>query len=274
MTGFGLSANGAGANGPGALPLKASSRPQGGGGLAGRRYSGLDAAAGKTAATVVESAPPPVDRPWWMKIHGDNPPVSNLEETMDQFLHDPEMSALQALSERGSRRFDARALSEAVPGISREDTDRMMQNYSDMQKFLHYRGLVAERHDRSFELRANRLGGGPGKPGEEEEIDDAAADELHELASLATSAVAMTPSRTTATGGRMTIVSPSSPGSAAARRRMSMRPGGTDGSRHHTGRATKAGLPVLTGANSAGAASSGMSNRDRRKSVLNRSGGH
>lgn len=120
---------------------------------AGRRYSALDGASGRKAAAVFEAAPPPVEKPWWMKLHGPVPPVSHMEEVMDQFLCDPEMRALDRMCQRVRRATDVvRHPHLVVPGIEPAEAEALTDWAAQVARFAKYRQLVSEKHERKTEV--------------------------------------------------------------------------------------------------------------------------
>lgn len=119
------------------------------------RFSALVNAEGQRFVNV-ETVPPPLERPWWMKVHGDGPAVTNLEEVMDQFLCDSQAQALERGCEHAVKKFDARGIDRVVPGIQQEQLDSMRKWYGHVSKFMKYRSQVAEKHERQMDLRMQR----------------------------------------------------------------------------------------------------------------------
>jgi len=115
-----------------------------------RRYSGLDEATGRKAANVVEENPPPVERPWWMKLHGDGPAVSTLAEVMEQFLMDADIRAVERSAETAIASVDPPRFRAVVPGVATEDIEDLVRWHGHVSKFLKYRDLVRGQHGRKL----------------------------------------------------------------------------------------------------------------------------
>lgn len=101
-------------------------------------------------------APPPLERPWWMKVHGDGPAVTNLEEVMDQFLCDSQAQVLESACERATKKFNVRSVDQSLPGIEEDCLESMTKWHGHVTKFLKYRSQVSEKHERQMELRMHR----------------------------------------------------------------------------------------------------------------------
>lgn len=102
-----------------------------------------------------DATPPPLERPWWMRINGEQP-ASNLEEVMDQFLCDSEAQMVQRSCERAAKKFDLKSVSRVVPGVDQEQMESMKKWYGHVTGFLKYRNQVAEKHERQMEMRLHR----------------------------------------------------------------------------------------------------------------------
>jgi len=111
---------------------------------------------GDDRQSIADNIPPPLERPWWMKVHGEGPPVSNLEEVMDQFLCDSHAQALEQACEKAAKRFDVRCLDKIIPGMEQDQLENMQKWYGHVSKFMKYRNQVSEKHERQMELRMHR----------------------------------------------------------------------------------------------------------------------
>lgn len=140
--------------------------------------SAVAAAAGKKAANA-EASQPSADVPWWMRVHGEEPHVTCLEEVMEQFLDEEDMCTLQAMGDRATKKTDMRAgaVLAVIPGADTSEVEALHGWSDHVQKFLHYRGLVRQKHEHTE--RKNQPGrrrGGNGK-GESDSDSDSNSSE-------------------------------------------------------------------------------------------------
>lgn len=129
-------------------PLSPSSWPAG-------RFSTLVADEGHQGGPR-ESVAMPLERPWWMKVHGGASAVSNLEEVMDQFLCDHSAQSLEQACEQATKRFDIRSIERHIPGMDKDQLGEMQKWYGHVTEFMKYRNQVSEKHDLQMELRMHR----------------------------------------------------------------------------------------------------------------------
>lgn len=90
---------------------------------------------------------PPLERPWWMSLHGEGPPVSDLDEVMDQFLCDHGAQAIEKTCRKYVSKFDMRNVERVVPSINQDQMEAMKKWYGHVTDFTKYRNKVEKQMD-------------------------------------------------------------------------------------------------------------------------------
>lgn len=109
----------------------------------------------------------PLERPWWMNIHGEGPAVADLDEVMDQFLCDPGAQAIENDCRKTVNRFDVRNMEKILPDIEQDELASLQKWYGYMQDFTKYRHKV----EKQMDLRMQR------KHHKQEPWDDSDSDD-------------------------------------------------------------------------------------------------
>lgn len=144
------------------------------------------ATAGKKTVKV-EQAPTPPEVPWWMCVHGTEPGVTNLVEVMEQFLDEDDMCNLQVMAERAAKKVDVRpsAMIAVIPAVNTQEIEALYGWNDHIQKFLHYRGLVQQKHDHKESRKVRRRAKSSGSDGSSSSEESAAPSDSPEFWSSA-----------------------------------------------------------------------------------------
>lgn len=98
----------------------------------------------------------PLERPWWMNIHGEGPAVADLDEVMDQFLCDPGAQAIEKDCRKTVNRFDVRSMEKTVPTMKQDQLANLQKWYGYMQDFTKYRHKVEKQMDLRMQRKHNK----------------------------------------------------------------------------------------------------------------------
>jgi len=116
----------------------------------------------------------PLERPWWMNIHGDGPPVADLDDVMDQFLCDPGAQAIENNCRKTVNRFDVRSMEKVLPAIEQDQLRSMQKWYGYMQDFTKYRRKVEKQMDLRMQRKHNKQD--PWENSDSDDDDDSGSD--------------------------------------------------------------------------------------------------